>query len=108
VRRIPGAADPVPVRLAWPDAWHERVPDVGVVVPQRYLGLRAFLVEQAQVTPSATAEASAKLVPTLPKRSPGVAPSGYGVPGIAAADPLSGFAKTSGATRAPGIRTVAC
>ena len=47
-RRVPRAADPVPVGLPRADARHERVPDVGVVVPHRDLGFRAGLVEQAQ------------------------------------------------------------
>ena len=48
LRRVPGSADPVPVRLARPDSGHERMPDVGVVIPQRDLRFRAVLVEQAQ------------------------------------------------------------
>ena len=43
-----GPADPVPVGLPRADARHERVPHVGVVVPDRDLGFRACLVEQAQ------------------------------------------------------------
>ena len=47
-RRIPRTADPVPVGLPRADTRHERVPHVGVVVPDRDLGFRASLVEQAQ------------------------------------------------------------
>src|SRR6185503_2808024 len=46
--RVPGPGDAVPVRLPGSDARHERVPDVGVVVPQRDLRLRVGAVEQAQ------------------------------------------------------------
>ena len=46
--RVPGPADPVPVRLARSHPGHEGMPDVGVVVPQRDLRFRAVLVEQAQ------------------------------------------------------------
>ena len=46
--RVPRPADAVPVGLPRADARHERVPHVGVVVPQRDLGLRAGLIEQAQ------------------------------------------------------------
>ena len=46
--RVPWSADPVPVRLARPHFWHERMPDVGVGIPQRDLRFRAVFVEQAQ------------------------------------------------------------
>ena len=48
LRRVPGSADPVPVRLARPHSRHESMPDVGVVILQRDLRFRAVLVEQAQ------------------------------------------------------------
>ena len=55
-----------------------------------------------KVTPSATLEAIEKFVPTWPRCSPGVAPSGWMLPGIAAAARASGLAYASGAMRAAG------
>jgi hypothetical protein len=60
------------------------------------------------VTASATLEAIEKFVPTLPRCSAGVGPSGWMLPGIASAARASARAYASGATRAPGIVTVAC
>ena len=47
-------------------------------------------------------------MPVLPRCSPGVAPSGWMLPGIASAALVSVRAYASGARRAPGIVTVAC
>ena len=46
--RVPGPGDAVAVGLPGAGARHEGVPDVGVVVQQRDLGLRAGLIEQTQ------------------------------------------------------------
>ena len=46
--RVPRPADAVPVGLPRADSRHERMPDIGVVIPQRDLGFRACLIEQAQ------------------------------------------------------------
>src|SRR6266704_4442989 len=48
------------------------------------------------VTLSATVEASAKFVPAIPRRSPGVAPSGNGVPGRAPVLGACGAARPAG------------
>ena len=40
-----------------------------------------------RVTPSATLEAIAKFVPAMPRRVPGVAPNGNGLPGSVAVTP---------------------
>ncbi len=65
-----------------------------------------FWSNRHKVTPSAMLEAMAKFVPTLPKRSTGIAPSWKGEPGRVPAALASGLAKASGATRAQGIWTV--
>ena len=67
-----------------------------------------------KVTLPATLEASAKLVPAMPRCSPGVAPSGNGLPGSAAAawagGALAGVAVRlagAGAAVRGGVMTVA-
>ena len=89
--RVSGTAYAVPVGLSRADARHEDVPADGVVIRQRDLGFRACPIEQAQGL-SATLEAIAKLVPAMPSCSPGVAPSGNGLPGSAWAARGSGTA----------------
>src|ERR1700722_5504081 len=65
------------------------------------------LSNRHKVTLSATLEAIEKFVPTLPRRLPGVGPSGWILPGSATAALVSGLALASGAGRAAGTSPTA-
>ena len=78
---------------AWPGptSGHERMSQTSASLSRSGICVSApCSSNKHKVTPSATLEEIEKFVPTLPRCSPGVAPSGWMLPGIASAARVSG------------------